>query len=542
MGQTHSTGRNNTRRAGGPTASVIKGTTLSCDLTDIKAFCEHTGAKEGEGAGQKAGEAGRPAPAKGAEGAAPKLAQPAPPPKPVEAGHPGGGQRLAKEVEGGPPLKPGQPAPKSGQPAPKPGQPAPKPGQAPPRPLMLQVVPANAQGVKGEVEAHHVKITHGLTKGDKVTLVATVEGSANKCPKWTITDLGVGQTGTSETLTGKQVTSTFLSPPVPLRGAKPFLSMLWLEGVTPRRYQVKCEATKIAPTAHCLLEVLVYPSDVSTLTLGTKFSKHPTNPWEHKLGLVRKTLEGAFDHLATLIPNVKSAKLEILEGELKLSNNWEEEGGSNLAHWKAEAEAELTILSLSVQIDFTEFSFFKKLEDAAQKYERFFEKVTGGVDVQAGLYLTPKGTISLKGKGTYEKDRPPHPESLSISGKLELSLGAEINLKYKGNELATLQVSGSTALTLTGTPQLERGPALWLENKLTWEPLKLHMEATLKPKLSGQKQTNVKGQLTKPQIKKDAKDAEDSGLSVHFDKVILAELHANLLSVDLLSGQTRPAK
>lgn len=508
----------------GQMGGKVEVTTLVCEVTDISAFCMHPVAKEAAGHTPKPG---HPAPAKS-----------------DEAAHPGDGQRLAKEVEG----KPSKPVPTS-HPAqapvrPRSGQPVARPNQAPPPSLMLQLVPSSTKQGAGEMEAHDVKITHGSTKkGDLVTLMATVQGSASKCPKWIITDHGIGQSAISQTLTGKRVTHTFLPPPAPLRGAKPFLSMLWLEGVAPRRYTVKCEAMKIAPAAHRVLEVLVYPADVSSLTLGTKFSKHPTLSWEKKLNAVRKVLEDAFNDLATLIPNVKSGKLKLLEGELKLSNSWEEEeGDGNLAHWKAEAEAELTIISLAVQIDFTEFSFFKKLEEAAQKYERFFEKVTGGLEAEAGLYLTPKGSISLSGKATFEKDKPPHPESLSISGKLELSLGAEVNLKYKGNELATIEATGSTALTLTGTPQLEQGPALWLENKLKWEPLTLHLEATLKPKLSGQKQTNTKGQLTKPQIKKDAKEADDSGLSVHFDKPLLAEINGSLPSIDLLSGQTRPAK
>ena len=211
--------------------------------------------------------------------------------------------------------------------------------------------------------------------GDKVTLKAIMSSSCSLHPKWKIKETGPGPTSQPVVLQGMQVTHLFLPPRIP--------KQFWLEKVEPRRYSVECEVHSSAPNAHKSLEVHVYPFVESKLKLTSKSTKTPKNGWEKALAEVRHIVEEVFKEIAELVPQIAKAELKILEGELSISNSWKEneEEETNLAHWQADVEAELTVLSIEGNIDITGFSFLRKVKDAVEKFEHYL------VMAQTSLHL-----------------------------------------------------------------------------------------------------------------------------------------------------------
>jgi len=531
MAQTQNTRpRNNSRLASGPTASVIKGVTVPCDLTDIKAFCEHDEAAPKP----PGGEATRP----------PAAAARPPATKP-------GGPRYAKEegagkAEGAPPeprQAPQPPRPPAAPPtAVRPSAQHPTPAQAAVKPLVLEVVPhaAGAESPPAGVSSSflgmgELSFNQGAAgTGDKVTLKAVMSSHCSQHPKWKIKETGPQAASQPVMLQGVQVTHAFLPP----RIGKQF----WLEKVQPRCYHVECEVHHSAAGAHRVLEVRVYPFVEAKLKLTSGSTKTPKNGWEKKLAEVREVVEGAFKEMAEVVPNIAKAEAKILEGELTLSNTWKEneEEGTNLAHWQADIEAKLTILSLEVKIDLTEFSFLRKLKNAAEKFEHYFTSATGA-DVEAGMFLTVGGETTLTGKGKWEGGKPPHTESLDISGELKLGLKAELKAGYKGDgDLVNINGGGDTELKITGTPHLESGPKLWIDTELEWKPLHVHLEAKLQKPHLGKKKTTPGGKLTPEQVAGDDKEGDKVGPS--YDRDIFASVKRPLGEITLLAEETGAAR
>jgi len=545
--------RHNGKQGSGATGAQHKSKTVACELTDIKVFCEHKEAAPKPAAAPKP-----PAPAGTHPPTAPPPATAAPPPEkkpggPRQAKEEGAEKEEGKKAEAAtpPPHPSALPPHPLVAPAPAAKPPAQHPAPAPPavKALVLDVIPHTA-----EAEAPPTKkpFSFGLgeisfsqgapTTGDKVTLKAVMSSHCSLHPLWKITEVIPSANNKPvgppvPHLTGVQVTHQFLPHTLQKQ-------TWWLEDIKPRCYEVKCVVHDKAPTAHHIVYVNVYPFVQAELKLTSESTKTPKNGWEKALAEVRHVVEDAFKEMAEVVPNLAKAEAKILEGELTLSNTWKEneEENTNLAHWQADIEAKLTILSLEVKIDLTEFSFLRKLKNAAEKFESYFTSATGG-DIEAGMYLTVGGETTLTGKGSWEGGKPPHPESLKVAGSLKLGLKAELKAGYKGNgDLVNISGGGDTELIITGTPYLESGPKLWLDTELEWKPLHIHLEATLQPPHSRAKKTAPSGKLSPEQVEKDSKDKEGDNIGPSYDRDIFGSIKRHLGKITLLSeGAAQPA-
>lgn len=527
-----------------------------CELTDIKAFCEHDEAPPKPPGGPAAPPAAKPTAPSAVKPAVPPAAKPAAPPAAAKPG----GPRYAREEEAKSeaPPHPAQPphpvaphpvAPHTAQPphpaaaapAAKPSAQHPSPTPIAAKPLVLEVIPhaAEAEAPSSSTGTSlfglgELSFSQGAAgTGDKVTLKAIISSNCSLHPKWKIKETGPGAASQPVILQGMQVTHLFLPPRIP--------KQFWLEKVQPRRYSVECEVHSSAPNAHKSLEVHVYPFVESKLTLTSKSTKAPKNGWEKALATVRDVIEGAFKEMTEIVPNLAKAEAKILEGELTLSNTWKEneEEETNLAHWQADIEAQLTILSLEVKIDLTEFAFLRKLKEKVDDFESYFSSTTG-VDVEAGMYLTVGGETTLTGKGSFESGKLPHPESLKVAGSLKLGLAAELKAGRKANgKLLTIHGGGNTELIITGTPHLESGPKLWLDTELEWKPLHVELEATLRYPSNSKKPASTNGKLTPDQVEKDSKEGDKVGPSYKND--LFASIKRPLGKITLLSEEAGPA-
>ena len=160
------------------------------------------------------------------------------------------------------------------------------------------------------------------------------------------------------------------------------------------------------------------------------------------------------------------------------------------------------------------------------------------------MYIIPSGEIKVKGKGSWEGGKPPHPEGLDISGVLGLEFKAELKATYKRDgELADISGGGKTELTITGKPQLESGPKLWIDTELEWKPLHIHLEAKIQRPQLGASKKAPSGKLTPEQVKNDDKEGQKVGPS--YDKDVFSPIKRPLGKITLLSensGEAQPSK
>jgi len=517
-----------TQVASGPDKSVIKGRVVSCDLTDIKVFCEH------HEAAPKPPAAATPPPAKKPGGLR-------------EAKEEGAEKEEGKKTEGAAsPTHPSAPTPRPAAPAVKPSAQHSTPAAPVVKALVLDVIPHAA-----EAEAPPTKkpFSFGLgeisfsqgapTAGDHVTLKAVMSSHCSLHPQWKITEINPSANnkpvGPMVPLNGVQVTYQFLPHTIPKQ-------IWWLEDIKPRCYEVKCVVHDKATTAHNIVYVNVYPFVQAELKLTSESTKTPKNGWEKALAEARNVVEEVFKEIAELVPEISKAKLKILEGELTLSNTWKEneEENTNLAHWQADVEAELTVLSIEGNIDITGFSFLRKAKEAVEKFEHYFTSATG-VGIEAGMYIIPSAGIKIAGKGSWESGKPPHPEGLDISGVLGLEFKAELKATYKRDgELADISGGGKTELTITGKPQLGSGPKLWVDTELSWNPLHIKLEAKLQTPQLGAGKKAPGGKLTPEQVQNDDKEGKKVGPS--YEKDVFAIIKRKLGRITLLSGDTGVAQ
>ncbi len=526
-----------------------------CELVDIKAFCTHTGGKAGA-----EGKEEPPAPPKPGPPAPP--AKPGtPPPKPGEPPPPGGGQRLAKEDESPLPAS-GRPAPPTGRPPqpPVPGHP-PAPGHPAvpkPKPLLLQVVPTAPEGPERSAESHGVKATPASPShsagGDTVTLVATMDGECSQYPQWTITDLSHLSSSRLNskpaTHIGKKWSYAFL-PPAPLIGVKRFLGTAWLEDVQPRKYKVTCIAKQHQPTAHHELHVWVYPPGKASLEISSEAGPKP--PWEANLDKVRAAIEGLFEHAAELVPALSDTKVELFTGKVTIKNGWEEVEGSNLVHFKVDADADIELIKISTTLPVPVLTFFQKAKklakviDEGEKIEHFFEEKFHAY-VEAGLFLRLAISVGVKGAASWDKEEDnhftAHLEGMSVEAVASIGLEAALDVGYiksgKKGQLAELSGKASSDMTLSTSPRLEVGPHLWLDNSFSWTPLELEITAKLNSKRREDLPPPSSKPITPAKVKASTdKPKDDSLLSLSWKGEVFEKITDRaLLSVDLLSGAT----
>lgn len=527
-----------------------------CDLVDIKAFCAHTGAKA-EGKTSAEGKKEPPHTVLKPGQPVPPAKPGAPLPKPGEPPPHGSGPRLAKEDES--PLPPsGRPAPPAGRPPhpAAPGHPPHPAAPAPPKPLLLQVVPTAPEASEKSAEVHGVKAvpaspSHSAEGGDNITLVATMDGECSQYPQWTITDLS-NLNSKAVPHTGKKWTYPFL-PPAPLLGVRKFLGTAWLESVQPRKYKVTCKAKVHQPTAHHELHVWVYPAGKANLEISSEAG--PKLPWEENVVKVKSAIEGLFEHAAELVPFISDTKVELLTGKVTIKNGWEEKEGSNLVHFKVDADAEIELIKISTEVPVPVLAFFQKavklakVIDTGEKVERFFKEKIGAY-VEAGLFLSLAISIAVKGAASWDKEESGHftghLENLAVEEGAALKLEARLDVKYdkdgRKGELFLLSGEASSEMTLSTSPRLETGPHLWLDNKFSWKPLDLKITAKVHNPL--EKDTAPHSQ--KPPSKAKTTEAVKAPLAgdlvnLSWEGSVFKEIKdVALMSIDLLTGATQP--
>lgn len=536
MAETTNTAHKNTKQASGPMKTTICAKKGTCAATGITAFCKHDGKEAGEKGGTGKSEGGEKhalhtKPAKSAAGK---------PLHPVAASKPGGssppGEQRSARPKKDPPRRQGMPPPKPG-----------------PKPLVLQVVPTPREEPEEGKKGLSAKVPHGeVSKGvvkvglvehvtatgepDEVTIKVEKVGGDPNCPKWTIKDHGTGQSAAVISHeVGKKTLVLPFHPPA-LADYKRYLSghtffgMGWLDVLKPRHYTVVCESPFPPTSAHQAsghpppppgqshtLEVYVYPCDKWTVKLTTEEDGFKP-PWEKNLEAAKEKLEALVHDITELasigFKFVPEVTIKLMEGELALSNFWEEEEGSNLVHWKAELEGKVTFIDLDLKFNIDPNKFVKAAEKFsrvakeavkdAEKFADFLKKETGA-SAKASLYIVVKITALLNGKGSWEKDEAgkltPHLEELKVELTAGLGLGGEIELDHqKGNQtevLVKFSGEGTSEMTLATSPRLGDSGNLLLDNKYTWKPLTVKLTAQVNPKPKNQPdKTSLPGKVT----------------------------------------------
>lgn len=552
-GTTTGASHKNTQHTKVPTGTTGNHEKATCTAEGIEAFCEHAPKEAAAKGGAEKSELG-----KGTHAHSAYLKTPPPaPPKHAAAAPPEDKKRYAKEeVEAPTPVPPkqGQPAP-----PPKPGAKALVLQLVPSAPEDKETggkvkVGEHVTLAHGSTEVGPVKHVAGTPgKGDRVKIFTKKGGTAEKCPEWAMTDYGTGHSAVIRSDSksdpillkpGSPLIYTF-KPPDPKELAQhiirnPLYRMGWLEAVKPRHYTVTCTSPfptlppshapaghlqhtapprpapgahpavhKAAPPAagehpppghHHSLEVYVYPSDKWTLKLTSIKSKHQP-AWLNTINEVKEGLEALIEHASELAHDryalIPTAKLKLFDGDLSLSNFWEEKEDSNLVQWTAELEGKVTIIDLTLTFGINVTKFIKAAENltevtkvvgkAVTKFEEHFEAATGlKSDVSLSFIVSIK--FDVGGKAIWNKagNSPLTANVKELTADLVAGIGLSGVLtveRVQGNKeqvLVKFSGSGTSEMTLSTSPRLgntdtDRGN-LWLDNTFGWKPLTVNLK------------------------------------------------------------------
>lgn len=241
----------------------------------------------------------------------------------------------------------------------------------------------------------------------------------------------------------------------------------------------------------------VYPADKWTLKLESGEGKH--QPTRLKtINEVKEGLEKLIEHASELAHDrnalIPSAKLKLLEGELSLSNFWEEVEGNNLVQWTAELEGKVTIIDLTLTFGIDVAKFIKAAENltevtkvagkAVEKFEKHFEATTN-VKAEASLSFIVVIKMAAGGKAIWNKgEHSPltaNVKDLKVDVTAGLGLSGVLEVErigvVKTDVLVKFTGEGTSEMTLSTSPRLESGGNLWLDNTFSWQPLKVSLKA-----------------------------------------------------------------